>query len=331
VFKATGESKYREGLRRSAELLRIRAAKFGNGVEWTYQQGADTTYFFTDIVSGSSGIGLFMLYASRELKDAAYQQIAVMAGRRLIEAGQRTDGGMKWAMDAREPKFTTMFGRLMPNFAHGTAGICYFLASLYAETKQKEFLDAALQGTRYLLSIADTDSNAARIFHDEPDNQQLYYLGWCHGPAGTARLFYRLYQITGDNEWMGWVKKFARAELISGIPEHQTPGFWNNVSICCGTASVADFFLSLYRITHELSYLDFSKRLTANLLSRDTSDSKGIRWIQAEHRVRPGLLIAQTGYMQGAAGIGMWLLRLDAFEQGKRESITLPDSPFQVR
>jgi hypothetical protein len=41
----------------------------------------------------------------------------------------------------------------------------------------------------------------------------------------------------------------------------------------------------------------------------------------------PGLLVAQTGYMQGAAGIGMWLLRLDAAETGRRV-VRFPDDPW---
>jgi hypothetical protein len=32
--------------------------------------------------------------------------------------------------------------------------------------------------------------------------------------------------------------------------------------------------------------------------------------------------------MQGAAGIGILLLHLDAWEQGKRGRIVFPDSPF---
>jgi hypothetical protein len=53
-----------------------------------------------------------------------------------------------------------------------------------------------------------------------------------------------------------------------------------------------------------------------------------VKWIQAEHRTRPELLMAQTGLMQGASGIGLYLLHLDAFEQGKRSKIYLPDSVF---
>ena len=38
----------------------------------------------------------------------------------------------------------------------------------------------------------------------------------------------------------------------------------------------------------------------------------GLKWIQAEHRLHPDRLTAQTGLMQGAAGVGLTLLRLDA-------------------
>ena len=312
TFKATSDHKYRQGARRCVQLLGERARKAGKGIEWN-----DTT----DIIAGGAGIGLYLLYAARELNEPTLRDLAVADGRRLIELGLSEQGGMKWRM-------SPSFARLMPNFSHGTAGISYFLATLYQETKRREFLEAALSGAKYLQAVAKTDGDACLIFHNEPDGKDLYYLGWCHGPVGTARLFYRLYQVTGDSQWMAWVKKSARGIMASGIPEKQTPGFWNNVSQCCGSAGVAEFFLSLYRITHDHTYIDFSKRVTTQLLAKGTRESSGIRWIQAEHRIKPDLLIAQTGYMQGAAGIGMLLLRLDGFQRGRRPSIIFPDSPF---
>jgi len=312
TFKATTERKYKQGAKRCVELLGERAHKAGNGIEWN-----DTT----DIIAGGAGIGLFLLYAARELNEPKLRDLAVADGRRLIELGLSEQGGMKWRMSPN-------FARLMPNFSHGTAGISYFLATLYQETKRREFLEAALSGAKYLQVVAKTDGDACLIFHNEPDGKDLYYLGWCHGPVGTARLFYRLYQVTGDRRWMDWVKKSARGILRSGIPEKQTPGFWNNVSQCCGSAGVAEFFISLYQITHDQAYIDFAKRVTTQLLSKGTRDSRGIRWIQAEHRVKPDLLVAQTGYMQGAAGIGMLLLHLDGFQRDKKPSIIFPDSPF---
>jgi lantibiotic modifying enzyme len=312
VYKATKYPAAKDGALRCARLLGERARKTRAGVEWS-----DTT----DIISGSAGTGLFLLYMAREFGDSAARETSIQAGLRLIELARPENGGLKWAMD---PKFP----RLMPNFSHGTAGVAYFLATLYKETRRKEFLDAALAGAKYLISIAQTDGGICLIFHNEPEGRDLYYLGWCHGPAGTARLWYRLYQVTGDPAWLDWLHRSARAILSSGIPEKRTPGFWNNVSQCCGSAGVAEFFLDLYRVTRKPDYLDFSRRVTADLLARAARDAGGMRWVQAEHRAQPELLVAQTGYMQGAAGIGMWLLHLDAFERGKKAWTRLPDSPF---
>jgi len=312
AFNATEDSRYRQGALRCAWLLGERAKKAGKGIEWD-----DTT----DIIAGGAGIGLFLLSAARELNEPAFRELAIRDAYRLIELGRSEKNGLKWAMNPT-------FARLMPNFSHGTAGIAYFLATLYQQTRKKEFLEAALSGARYLESVARTEGDICLIFHNEPDGKDLYYLGWCHGPVGTARLFYRLYQVTGNREWMRWVARSARGIMTSGIPERQTAGFWNNVSQCCGSAGVAEFFLDLYRVTHRRDYLDFSKRVTAQVLAKATQDRDGIRWIQAEHRVKPDLLVAQTGYMQGAAGIGMLLLHLDQLHNRKKRAIRFPDSPF---
>jgi lantibiotic modifying enzyme len=312
TYKAAGEEKYRRSFLLCLDLIRQSARQVGKGLEW------DGT---TDIVSGSAGIGLFLLYASSELADRSLLDLASKVGDRLIELGKPEKGGLKWAMDEKFP-------RLMPNFSHGTAGIAYFLATLYERTKRKEHLDAALAGAGYLLSIAKTDGDACLIFHNEPDGKDLYYLGWCHGAVGTARLFYRLYKVTGEASWLNWMKRSANGIMESGIPEKQTPGFWNNAGVCCGLAGVGDLFLSLYETTGDKKCLDFSKRVVGRLLAAASIDGAGLKWVQAEHRTRPELLIAQTGLMQGAAGIGLFLLHYDALENGRRIKIILPDTPF---
>ncbi len=312
TYKTSHDQRYQDAFLECLKRIQGEANPAGAGVEWSGT---------TDIISGSAGIGLLLLYAAAELKDETCLDLASRAGSRLIELGRPENGGLKWPMDPG-------FAQLMPNFSHGTAGVCYFLATLYERTKRKEFLDAALAGARYLLSVAKTDGDSCLIFHHEPDGRDLYYLGWCHGPAGTARLFYRLFKATGERAWLDWLTRSARGILASGVPEKQTPGLWNNDGLCCGLAGIGDFFLSLYRVTHDKTDLDFCRRVARELLARATNDAAGTRWIQAEHRTRPDLLIAQTGLMQGAAGIGIFLLHLDALENGRSVGIEFPDSPF---
>ena len=314
VYRATKDEKYAAGVKRAIARLGETAKAAGSGVEWSD---------VTDVIGGTAGTGLFLLHQSRTLPSKDALALAERAGRRLLDLAKPEAGGSKWAMSPG-------FARLMPNFSHGTAGIAYFLADLYSATKDKAFLDGALAGARYLKAVAKTEGDMCLIFHHEPeeDGKNLFYLGYCHGPAGTARLWYKLYQVTGDKEWLQWTERSARGILTSGIPEKQTPGFWNNVSQCCGSAGVAAFFLSLHKVTGKPEYLAFSQKVTNDLLARATKDAKGTRWVQAEHRVRPELLIAQTGWMQGASGIGAWLLQFEGHLAGRKPLITLPDNPF---
>lgn len=312
TYKASKQQRYQEAFLECLKRIQKEARPVGKGVDWNGP---------TDIISGSAGIGLFLLKAAAELKENSLIELASQAGARLVELGKTENGGLKWAMDDEFP-------RLMPNFSHGTAGVAYFLSRLYEKTRKREYLDAALAGAKYLLSVAKTGGDACLIFHNEPDGKDLYYLGWCHGPVGTARLFYRLYRITDEASWLDWVKRSANGIMESGIPERQTPGFWNNAGICCGLAGVGDFFLSLYETTRDKKYLDFCRRITGKLLALASSEGGGLKWVQAEHRTRPELLVAQTGLMQGAAGIGLFLLHLDAFERGRHVRIVLPDTPF---
>jgi hypothetical protein len=302
THKATREAKYRKGFLDCLEAIAAKARPKGKGVEWGP---------VTDIISGSAGTGLVLLYAFKETGDRRWLDLAVKAGDRLLELGRPKNGGLDWAMDPSNP-------RLYPNFSHGTAGVAFFLARLSEATGKKPYLDAALAGAKYLLSIAKTDGDACLIFHDEPGGKDLYYLGWCHGPVGTANLFYELFKATRDPEWMEWVEKSARGLMDSGIPEKETPGFWNNAGICCGLAGVADFFRSLHLLSKNEEHILFGLRAVDMLRKKATGDAAGMRWAQAEHRVRPELLIAQTGLMQGASGIGLVLLRFAANDRGSQ-------------
>ncbi len=321
VSKSLDKENYRKGTERCLELVHAAAKPAGAGVEW--DPGLD-------VMAGSAGTILYLLHMAKELNRPASRELALKAGMRLAELGipdsDPKTGGRKWRL-ANDPEAT----RLMPNFSHGTAGIAYALATLHLETGSKEPLDAALAGARYLQSVANTEGEGCLIFHHEPepDGRNLYYLGWCHGPAGTVRLFYQLAKAdktAKDDAWMGWVRRGTRSIAASGIPEKQTPGFWNNAGQCCGLAGVADLFLRLHKATGE--GLDFPRKVGEALLAKATAEGEGLKWIHAEHRVRPDYVYAQTGYMQGAAGIGMLLLHLDAVERGREWGFRMPDSPY---
>lgn len=312
VNRAAPSAEVEKAVRRFGAGLRHRARTLGSGVEWGPA---------TDIISGGAGIGLALIALHESEADQGYLDLAERAGNRLVELGIPLSSGLKWPVSPGNQRF-------MPNFAHGTAGVAYFLATLFLHTRKEKFLEAAVKGGRYLQTVADTDNGACRVFHNELDGTALYYLGWCHGPAGTARLFWQLHHATGDGEWWEWAVRCARSLEMAGVPESRSAGFWNNHGLCCGTAGVGGFFLALYQDTLERRYWELAKRCAKVVLDAARREETGLQWVHAEHRVQPDHLVAQTGYMQGASGIGSFLLAMHLHEQGKRRVHPLPDDPF---
>ena len=332
VRRATGENRYREAARRALRWIHQDAAALDGGVAWPTDADAPTGSAVNDIISGSAGIGLLLLWADRRMDNSDSRRLAAEAGHLLVDRGRPAgDGGLKW-------DYAPGAERLYPNFSHGTAGIAYFLARLYQATGNREFLKASQQGAAYLQSVDASEREGFNVFHHAPGGRDLYYLGWCHGPAGTSRLFYKLAEVTGDEHWIDLTRRSAQALLESGIPEQRTPGFWNNVSQCGGNAGVGEFFIGLHRSLPDgdaqrqldkRSYRHMARRVGEDTLQRSTkTESGGLKWVHAEHRTMPDHLLVQTGFMQGAAGVGTFLLHLDALENDRPLPIEWPDSPF---
>jgi len=281
TYKATGNRKYLAAINRALDYVKRSAKRIEGGVEWSAT---------ADIISGGAGTGLTLLYLASELGDDALADLAVAAAHRLATLGIAEHGGLKWAMNPT-------FARRMPNFSHGTAGVAYFLATVAERTGDAQLLDVAAQGAAYLRNICTrTPNDGWKVFHSEPGNESLYYLSWCHGPAGTARLYNRLGRSAKHRALGAEVARLAQGTIDSGVPE-RSPGYWNNISQCCGNCGVVEFFTALYRTGGEQRYLDFAKRVMDDALGRATEDGRGLKWVQAEHRVQPELLIAQTGLM----------------------------------
>jgi lantibiotic modifying enzyme len=291
--------------------LQIKAIPSRPGVCWNESN---------DIVYGTAGIGMVLIQLAQQRRRDDLLKLAAAAGDHLL-GQQMVDGSFRSFSVERSTNY--------PNFSHGTAGIGYFLAELYTATNDERYRTSALAAGHYLRSImSEATSSKGLIFHNDTTGQNLFYLGWCHGPAGTGRFIYRLDQLTADSGWLDLVRTQATTLMGSGIPDRQTPGYWNNVSRCCGAAGVGEFFLGLYTATEESDYLAFAERIAEYLLAQGETDASGIKWVQAESRHQTDHLIAQTGLMQGAAGIGLFFIHLDQAFRRNKPLIRFLDEPW---
>ncbi len=318
--RVTGDAAIDDDLQLVVRMLAERAEIEGGGANWGQ---------FTELLWGTSGVALFLLDVADLLGDDQATELARRAGEWLLGQGEPAAiGGVRYGcgegVKRRNPNWTYV----SPSMSHGTAGVAYFLATLGSRVEDLRYVDAALEAADYVTNAGRFVGNGWMPFHHEPDATEEFHYGWCHGPTGVADLFHRLEQATGDVSWGEWRGRCAVAVLESGIPERKHPGFWDNVGRCCGSAGVADLFIDLHRVTGIPEHLAFAVRVADDILQRETVDSAGTRWSNVEHKADPPELPAYTGFMHGAAGIGMLLFRLERYLRGIDDATRLPHSPF---
>jgi hypothetical protein len=209
----------------------------------------------------------------------------------------------------------------MPNYSHGTAGVATALAVAGRELGRPDFVDAAVLGARHLLAVGSLDGGGFVVPHTIPpstrDVEPVTWT-WCHGPAGTSYLFAALSHAgveEVDGLGVGDLRqRCLRSLLTSGIPERLRPGFWDNDGRCCGTAGVGETLLDAAQDAggpdRAGALLAAARRMGDVLVERAIRDDAGACWRFVEHRQDPPLLPPGTSWMQGAAGIAAYLLRL---------------------
>lgn len=211
-----------------------------------------------------------------------------------------------------------------PNFEFGTAGDGYLFTKVYELTCDEKYIDAAKGTVNYLKSIAVRQKKGYLIPYKLGKYDNLFYLGNCHGPVGTAKLFYELYKVTGKEEYLSEVKALADGAHSLNAPFAQSAGFWNTTCVCCGPAGYVPFYIGLYRATGDEMWLNLLHRVGEVLVGSRTND----HWNIAFDRTRTDVITAPAGYFTGAAGIVTALLQIYAIEKGISGITGLIDDPY---
>jgi len=167
------------------------------------------------------------------------------------------------------------------------------------------------------------------VIPPQPHRPPVFY-GWCHGPAGTVRLFVLLNEIDPQPRWQRAIDACLQALRDSRLPQRLYPGYWDNLARCCGTAGVGHLLLDRYQATGDPALLDWAGTLAADVASRTVTTPQGVTWSNTEHTVTPPELPPEPGFMQGAAGIAGWLARLHALRThpGPPASVPRPGPPW---
>ncbi|WP_432993611.1 lanthionine synthetase LanC family protein [Dactylosporangium sp. CA-233914] len=280
----------------------------------------------SDVISGSAGIMLAAAWAP------GGTGLLGTGGEALLAAAEPAEGGLDWRM---WPGYRSS----NPNFSHGTAGVATALALAGAALGRADLLDAARRGAEHLLAIAALDDGGFVLEHTIPRSQRevepVTYT-WCHGPTGTSLLFAALahagVESVGGYSPAQLRDRCLHSVLTSGVPQRLRPGFWDNDGRCCGTAGVGDALLDAAQDTGSQRYLDGARTMADALVERAIRDDSGARWRFIEYRDEEPLLPPRTTWMQGAAGIAAFLLRLARVESagGTAPIVDRPDQWWAV-
>jgi lantibiotic modifying enzyme len=284
-------------------------------------EGGQPLSAFRDLLSGDAGILLVLV----GMGNAAVRPAATMIGDRLIAEAEWPDGEPDWYANDEISYY-------LPNFSHGAAGIAYALATASRPVERPDFLDMALSAGRRLVRLGSRPDGTLAVPHSIPqqDSSAPVSYGWCHGPSGTVRLFDLLDRLRPGDGWADHAGAGRRAVRESGLPARLYPGFWDNLGQCCGTAGVGEMALDRYQETGDPQWLAWAGTLAADVLGMCIADSAGVRWSHTEHTVSPPELEPAVGWMQGAAGIASWLLRLTRLQRDGPSAgrVWWPDRPF---
>lgn len=288
-----------------------------NGLSWSFDK--------SPLLGGGTVLYLYKVYEI--LKDQAILDAANKGADQIVaEAIHDERGGYAWTSYAH-PNQTRV-----PNFECGTAGVGYVLAVAYEVSKDEKYLEAAKEAVKHLKAIAVKQGEGYLIpWHDNKDEEIIFYVSTCHGPAGTSRLFYQLYKTTGDKQYLDEIASLYAGLRHLGVPEKQSVGYWNTVGICCGGAGVAQFLINYNIVSGRDDVKDLAAETGSILLGQYEKQSKGVAWPLAFERVKPQNLSRGISYAAGASGVGAALIQLYLFFENKYSWIRLFDDPYPAK
>lgn len=298
-----------------------------DGIYWVGEPG-----IFAD-----GGITLILAYAGQHL-DERYWQAADKAGKHILsQAIKVTENQVKFY--GADPKYWDYLDNIekgvpyeWPNFEYGSSGIAYLLYRLYQGTGDEDYLRAAQMTANYLKEIAvELGEDSSLMPYRFPDMTDKFYLGYCHGPVGSSRIFQLLaLDQAGEPVYLETIQRLTKGIMSLGAPYKHSWGYWHSYNRCCGTAGFIEHYINLKKLNqgqYDEENLDhFFHESLAKLLSEMTytADEKTGAWPQAWERVSPTKMAYDIGYYDGVAGIASSLLHAHSFLKGDLVKIYLP-------
>jgi class IV lanthipeptide synthase len=242
-----------------------------------------------DVMTGLAGVGLFHLALWHASGDAAALSRASECAHALLV--RRCADRPVWRFP---DNFDVFGGSEYAGFAHGSAGIGYFLAECAAASGDATVRAACHEVADWLVDLADPalvdGSGMTWPASDAPASS--YMTAWCHGAPGIARFLLRAHDVTADPAHLDAALRALRM-VARGAP-------WVGTTQCHGLAGNLDVLVDAFLVTGSDEHLDAANELGENLRIYEKADG----WPSDE------LSTGCLDLMVGEAGVGAAFLRL---------------------
>lgn len=261
-----------------------------------------------DLISGLVGIGV---YACERVPLPGAEACLRHVVTHLERLAERRDGAAAWKTPSAwvPPDRTRLFpdGYYLTGVAHGAAGVVSFLAAAHAAgVAARPLLDEAVS---WLLSVRlPPKSNAAfsyEVAASGASPPRPARLAWCHGDPGIAAALLAAARRAGEPEWEREALALARSAAARSQGEKTVV----DAGLCHGSAGLAHLFNRLYQATGDPVLADAARFWLVRTLDQ-RRPGQGVAgflaWENDENR-QPGWR-AETGFLTGAAGVGLALL-----------------------
>lgn len=260
----------------------------------------DAPVVWPDLTHGAAGQGLAAMMCADSLgscrpgTDTPGTDPLAMVQRcaRYLVDTQAPDGS--WVMPEGVPG---MSGETLSGFAHGVAGMVFFLLEHGARFNDESSRASAARGLRWLQEQALAVDGAGAVEWRYSDRQGAVWHWWCHGGPGIALTFLRAYRLTQDPA----LALLARRALDAIDPHLRAP----NLTVCHGLAGIGEILLEGARTLGEPAWRAKAETLGATIVHLGHRCADGsLVWL-AEDPVAP-----TADLMVGMGGIAHFLARL---------------------
>ncbi|MCX6666405.1 MAG: hypothetical protein NT038_10195 [Euryarchaeota archaeon] len=231
----------------------------------------------------------------------------------LMHQSIQTDTGYKWPIEETEASYYT-------DLYEGAPGICLLFSEAFQITENETYYHYAIGGINWLISNAVEDNGYK---WPATENSSYYPTGFYTGSAGIGSSFIDFYNIFENDSYLHYAEGTARWLIHIGILGNDThtgttckwPSYEGSneydIDLYNGATGIGFFFLKLYNVSHNQTYLTYAK-YAGNWLMTQAISLRGncYTWPASPIELSPLKFYFSPGFAHGTASVGDFFAEL---------------------